>query len=425
MNNRYTLVLVFLFGCLIAQSQTFELTGQFRPRAEFKHGYRSLLGEDVEPGFAISQRTRLNVNYSSKLFKTGLSIQDVRIWGDVSTGNKADLNGLMLHQAWGELLLTNKFSFKAGRQTLIYDDQRLFGNSEWNQQGRSHDALLVKYEWSPKSMIHAGFAYNQNVEKDTGNYYGNVLNYKAMQYLWAHHEINGLGISLVFVNNGFPFRIEEDSVVKQVVKYSQTAGPYLSYQKKKIKASLAAYYQFGLNVKNVEKSAFYLGGDVNYTLDKFTLGLAFQYLSGNDQLNPDEKDHEFFTLFGTGHKFNGWMDYFYAGSGHKAVGLLDINLPVKYTQGKWTGELRIHAFQSAADVKDIDAPTEAMNPYLGTEVDLGVMYTFSPDLMILGGYSRMFATETMQAIKGGDYKTGQHWAWLMLNFSPTFFKSEK
>jgi hypothetical protein len=61
----------------------------------------------------------------------------------VKTANKSDVNGLMVHQAWGELFLTSKLSVKAGRQTISYDDQRLIGFSDWNQQARSNDALLI------------------------------------------------------------------------------------------------------------------------------------------------------------------------------------------------------------------------------------------------------------------------------------------
>jgi hypothetical protein len=149
---------LFFFSLLLstnAAAQTFELSGQIRPRAEYRHGYRSLIGDNVKPAFAVSQRTRLNLNYFSKQFNSVISIQDVRIWGDVASANKSDINGLMVHQAWGELFVTQKFSIKAGRQTISCDDQRIFGNSDWTQQSRSHDALLIKYTQSKTTMIHA------------------------------------------------------------------------------------------------------------------------------------------------------------------------------------------------------------------------------------------------------------------------------
>ena len=87
--------------------------------------------------------------------------------------------------------------------------------------------------------------------------------------------------------------------------------------------------------------------------------------------------------------------------------------------------MQIHYFRAAADVKDASNPAMAMHAGLGTEADLIFGYAFSPDMSISGGYSQMFGTETLQAIKGGNYKNTQNWAWLMFTFNPTFFKSDK
>lgn len=419
------LIVSLLLLSIATLAQTFEIGGQFRPRAEYRHGYKSLIGDNADPAFLISQRTRLNMNYSSKLFKTGLSLQDVRVWGDVSTTNKSDLNGMMVHQAWGELFVAENLSFKAGRQAINYDDQRLFGAVDWLQQGRSHDALVVKYSPIDKLSMHIGLAYNQSADKDTGNFYS-IVNYKALQYLWTHYEGEKFGISFLFANNGMPQNTIEDGLTVQKTRYSQTLGPFFSYKADNFKINLSAYLQTGKNAKNADKSAYFASGDLAYSLTKqLSAGAGIQFLSGNSQVDPDTKDHEFSTLFGTGHKFNGWMDYFYAGSSHQGVGLLDIYLPVIYKRNKLTTELQIHYFSAAADVKEATDPTNAMNAGLGTEADLMITYTFSPEMSISGGYSQMFGTETLQAIKGGNHENTQNWAWIMFTFNPTFFKSEK
>ncbi len=421
--------LLFFFCQIVWQvnGQSFEMSGQLRPRAEYRQGYKSLIGSGVDPAFSISQRTRLNLIYSNKKLKSAISLQDVRVWGDVVTSNKSDLNGTMLFQAWGEYFFTENFSMKVGRQPIIYDDQRLFGGSDWNQQARSHDAFLLKFNPTKTNTIHLGFAYNQSSDKDTGNYYSLVTNYKALQYLYIHVENPGkLVASFYLANLGMPASVMVDSSWSQETRYSQTLGPLLQFNGKKLKASASFYLQVGQSQKGVDMNAWFLGGDITYLLrPEWSFGAGIQHLSGNSQVNPGAKDHEFSTLFGTGHKFNGWMDYFYAGSSHKGVGLTDLYIPVVYKKEKLSSEIQLHYYRAAAPVKKASEPSQSMDPYLGFEAGILCSYTFSPDLAISAGYSRMFGTETLQAIKGGNKDATQQWAWVMLSFNPTFFKVEK
>jgi hypothetical protein len=106
----------------------------------------------------------------------GVSIQDVRVWGqDASSTSSADGTRLMLHEGWADLMLANKadttikfkwfdlMSLKIGRQELGYDDARLLGNLDWLQQGRRHDMALLKTVHKG-FQVDVGFAYNQNTD---------------------------------------------------------------------------------------------------------------------------------------------------------------------------------------------------------------------------------------------------------------------
>ena len=46
----------------IARAQ-FDLSGEIRPRTEYRHGFKTLGFSDQEAAFQISQRSRLNANY--------------------------------------------------------------------------------------------------------------------------------------------------------------------------------------------------------------------------------------------------------------------------------------------------------------------------------------------------------------------------
>lgn len=422
MKTFFSLLFLFIVLSTGVTAQTFEIAGQIRPRAEYRHGYRSLLADEVKPGFAISQRSRLMVNYTNKALKMGITFQDFRIWGDVPLSNKKDVNGTAIQQAWAEYKFCNVFSAKFGRQTLLYDDERLMGGSNWSQQSKSHDAAVLKFTASKATMLHVGLAYNQSEEKDTGNFYP-VNNYKAMQFLWFHHDFKTLGISFMVINNGLAFIDNHE----QKISFSQTFGPYLSFKKDKLKFNGAFYYQRGKNSKNVNLSAMYASAEAGYSIvNNVSLGGGFQYFTGNNQVHPDNStDHSFSTLYGTAHKFNGWMDYFYAGSGHGNVGLFDLYLPCIYSHNKFTAEFQPHYFSAVAPVKDKTVNAAEMPAALGVEADFMASYNVTPEFNIQGGYSQMFGTETLQTLKGGNRENAQNWIWVMLTFNPTFFKSEK
>lgn len=159
------------------------LSGQLRPRAEFRNGFGTLKPLNTKPSAFISQRTRLMFNYRSSRLVFQTTIQDVRVWGqDASTITVNDGNRLGVHEAWGEIILSNRkdTSFKSnvldylllkvGRQEIAYDDERLLGALDWLQQGRRHDALVLK-SMQKGWQVDVGAAFNQNT--DAINY--NVL----------------------------------------------------------------------------------------------------------------------------------------------------------------------------------------------------------------------------------------------------------
>src|SRR6187431_3490955 len=87
----------------------FTFSGQVRTRSEFRDGQGLPQREDTIPAFFTSQRTRVNFGYQAYRFKIYASVQDVRVWGqDASTVNRTTndaYDGLMLHEAWGEINL--------------------------------------------------------------------------------------------------------------------------------------------------------------------------------------------------------------------------------------------------------------------------------------------------------------------------------
>jgi hypothetical protein len=410
------LFLLLLFTAIPFSFGQFGLTGEYRVRPEYRHGYRSLAYPDQDPAFFISHRARLNLKYEAEKFGFFMSLQDVRTWGSTSQLNISD-NFLSVHEVWGELIISKQFNLKVGRQELVYDNARIFGNVNWAQQGRSHDLILLRFQ-NDNFEIHTGIAYNQDGQQSSTNYYSVSNNYKTMQFIWLHSEFEKTRGSILFLNNGIQ---NPDTTMS----YSQTLGTYLNFDLGELELNVSAYYQMGKDASKIDISAGYVNAELAWPLSiGLTPSIGMEYLSGTDQSNTTS-NNSFTPLFGTNHKFNGHMDYFYVGNHINDVGLSNPYLRLVYKLDQYVFTGAAHYFGSAGEILDPSDPAITLKNYLGIETDLAVSRKISESISVSAGYSHMFASTSMEAIKGGDASTINNWAWLMLSFTPDFLNSTK
>lgn len=439
----YVILFVAVLSVLAASgyAQETEISGQFRPRYEMRNGFNTLKPDGVQPANFISQRSRLNLKYTSDLFDVGFSIQNIGVWGESASTRMSDVNGTMVHEAWASLAINKKVSLKLGRQMFVYDDHRIFGSLDWAQQARSHDAALLTIRPRENCKFDIGFAYNANKQSLFKENYA-VNQYKALQFVHWHRDFTNLGVSVLILNNGMPWIDATDTTdsgtAREKVAYSQTIGTRLTYKKEKFSANGAFYLQTGKVTRDTtgngimestkDFSAIYFMLDASYQVaNNFLLGAGVEYLSGNSMKDPSDKDQAFKPLYGTNHKFNGLMDYFYVGNHMNSVGLMDIFVVLKYSKDKFSAALIPHMFQSAGDIyaKNAEGNFQDYSSGLGTEIDLVFSYNVAKNVSLKAGYSQMFASESMQVLKGGNHENTNNWAWVMIDFKPTFFKSNK
>lgn len=415
-------VLLMASGNVFAQE--FDANLQIRPRYEFRNGYKAPIPYGETPGQFISSRTRLNLNFKQDDFVTKLTMQNVRVWGDVAPNTKSDVNGIQIFEAWAQYNFNEKWSTRLGRQVISYDNQRILGEVDWAQQGQSHDAVLVVYK-NKKSQLDLAVAYNANGETDIATPYA-VANYKTMQYVWYHAAFGKLNMSLLFLNTGYENKLTAPiptPTPELKVDYMQTFGTYLNTKMEKWDGNLWFYGQTGKST-TYNVSAFDAALNFNYAVtDKFKAGLGYEFLSGKSQTDASTDIKSFYPLFGTNHGFNGYMDYFYVGNYKNSVGLQDAFLKFGYNVNKWQFALLPHVFNAANTV--LDATGNEMNDYLGTEIDFTAGYAVHKFINVTGGYSQMFATDTMQRLKGGDVDHTNNWAWLAINVNPQIFLYKK
>lgn len=420
MKKQYVILGLFL-GCLQFTQAQFTLDGEFRPRTEYRNGFGSLIADDADAGFGISTRARLNAGYQTEAYKFYLSMQDVMVWGENRQILPYDLNNsFAIFQAWAEINLGSGWSTKLGRQVLSYDDQRILGGLDWAQQGRNHDAGLIKYK-KDKFMLDVALAFNQDYSNPTGfvnagtayNTTG-FFSYKTMQYAYLKQSWANLTGSLLLMNNGF--QEFDTSSNPDGVSNLQTLGTHLNYKKGSFGAALNAFIQTGKRQGEVDvKGAHLLGLDLTYKASpKVGLGAGIEIISGND--GSAGETGAFFPLYGTNHKFNGFMDYFYVGNHANSIGLVDIHISANFKLSE-TSNLLVKALNFSGEQ---DLPSGEKS--LGTEIDLVFKKKFK-GYTLVAGYSQMFASDGMYELKGiteDAAASGQNWGWIMLVIKPKF-----
>ena len=418
----FGLALLLSIGSWSVAFAQFTLSGQVRPRAELRNGFKTPNTVANELAFFVEQRTRLNVAYQTSQLGFYLSLQDVRIWGNTNQIYKDDPALTNVYEAWGEYRFSPQMSLRVGRQALDYDNARFLGDLDWAQQGRSHDAIKFVYADTSGFALHAAAAYNQNVPFEpgqlSGTFYGDLNNYKTMQMLWLHKDWTSANASLLIHNDG---RQQADSTVA----FRQTYGVVGQKQLGDVTLDGELYYQGGKDPADRSVSAWLIALRATFKTPLTPLTFGADYLSGSDR--NDTENHAFQPLYGTNHKFYGFMDYFYVGNNHgqegRTAGLLDVYVQSKFKLGKRSALIaHLHHFQSPTTVYAAEGTTEELSSGLGEEIDLVYNLNLAEDVNFKLGYSQLFSTDALEMLKGGGERQGMNqWAWAMLSFSPTFF----
>jgi hypothetical protein len=255
-----------------------------------------------------------------------------------------------------------------------------------------------------------------------------TIDWKNMQYAWFHTNISKLGLSLLALNLGKENPITSSSEFK--TNYFQTFGTFGEYKGKKLALDFSLYGQTGeiynATTKFAEKVSAWEGAlNLGYAFTpKFKATLGYEFLSGKNQDDLSKDVKSFNPIFGTNHAFNGYMDYFYVGNHGGSVGLQDISLKLEFPIKKVNVAIIPHAFMSASRL--IKAG-EVQDSNLGTELDITASYKLYKDITLIGGYSQMFATDSMVLLKGATSikDTNNNWAWLMININPQIFSNAK
>jgi hypothetical protein len=268
---------------------------------------------------------------------------------------------------------------------------------------------------------------------------GQNQDYKAFQYLYTAKKIGATKISALFFSDQFgKYILDSLSTSGEGKIYGRrfnqegtnaryTAGAQITGsldKKKQWGANAGYYYQWGKDRDAQELNAFMSTVSLTYTHHKMTYAGGWDYLSGNDAFSVSGTSHRFDPLYGTPHKFWGYMDYFYAGTGAPASGLSDAYAKAKYTSAgnRFNVGLDYHFFSLAEDQKDPSGKATGKN--LGSELDLVAGYALNKFAAIEWGLSYMAATDNMAYAKGATpsaVRMNPVWSYVSLNIKPVLF----
>lgn len=434
----YLIIMVFTWFPLQAQEtneNTFVLSAQIRPRFEIRDGAFLPLSKQDNPAALISDRTRLTFDYTnSNVLSIRISPQSVSIWGQETINQGAEKSGsqFSIFEAWANLQLTKAWGVKVGRQVISFDDERFFGELDWAQGARAHDALSVQY-YKRNIEFKSFFAYNQNYKSLYGNNINNpsgslysttdAFPYKWMQTVWLGYRINEQSrITVLGTNLGFQ---QANVGTKDTnTNFQQTFGANYNYNNKRISGTISGYYQTGENINSSYTNAYLVAANGTFKINKhWSAGLGSDLVSGNNVGAANSMNKAFNPYFHTGHKFYGHMDYYLVGNQHKGTGLSDnyLNLNYRFENGN-NIYLNLHQFFTPNTVKDL---TKTYSKNLGQEVDLGFFYKVNKFTSFTGGYSFYLTTPTINFLKNTpDGQAYQQWFWLSIKVNPTLIKAK-
>jgi hypothetical protein len=456
-----TTVSVLLIGAMVAQAASIQWGGRLTPRFEVNE--RSDFNDDTSSNYFVQQRIRLQAK-ADILPDTSafIQLQSVQTWGEADTnggalggGNSSftanDLDATVgVHQAY--FVLKNfaglPADLKMGRQEVVLDGHRLFGNTLWTMGMQSHDGIRLNHHEGNHTVSLMYLRANEGAGGAPTD-----ADHIDVYVAWANMQgILGGGLSLYFV----AFDDECDASAAGVCSAGPTdnnlytVGGRQAGQLFGIDYRGEFYYQFGgaeaaaASVagtsyaatgpgSGIDRGAYMfgvrLGKKFNNVMWKPSLTLWYDYLSGTSEEDARDGDFATFnTLFDTGHKFYGLMDMFLnaGGANTNFLGLVDYAVKASISPAKnWKFKAAWHQFHTA-ESPNVNAGIAAQNGNrfgssdLGQEIDLTLVHKYNANTTISAGWSHYAATPLFHVVAtgagtGGGGNDNADWAYLQFD----------
>jgi hypothetical protein len=468
------MVTAFLLATTVVQAADVTLGGEFWTRYEISE--RNDFRDHTDADSYIQSRVRLNasvnVNDSTSAF---IQLHSNRTWGDTAENAGVGtapmgLNGTQsvndatrdvgFHQAYFTLknFAGLPLDMKAGRQEIILDGHRLFGNTLWTMGAHSHDAIRLNHKHDNITFSY-GFI-QQNEERatagtqadaalDNGVAAGdpNDSEDQTTQFLYANFAgVLGGKLSTMYIYKADGCGGTTGSTTcSGGANDIHTIGFRQAGQLFGLDYRGEYYYQFGdaqgiaaaetdgdaaanPNMTNgfnnvggdVDRDAYMFGVRVGKQFKNVSmkpkLTLWYDYLSGtSDEDGKNDEWKSFNTIYDTGHKFYGLQDVFLGvgnnscATGTCGLGLQDaaIKAQISPVPG-WTLKADYHWLTTAEGVAGSKRRSNtnaggSVSSELGQELDVTLVNKYNANTKIMMGYSHFAQGEALRTLRGAGY----------------------
>jgi hypothetical protein len=475
------MVAAFFATTEIAKAADISFSGQFFTRYEInEHGTNNNhnFNSESDAGDFVVSRVRLNadvaVNDTTSAF---IQMSRNATWGaNTATNNNTggatgaangsfqvsdEDNNLGLHQAYFTLknFATLPADLKVGRQQIVLDGHRLFGNTIWTVGQQTHDAVRLDHKHDNMSFSYAYIVASEGGTPGNNATVNTDSEVDAHMAYFKYAGILGGNLSLTYAGiidpcgtNGAVCTTANTDNDMHTIGFRQAGQLYgLDYRGE-------YYYQWGdadqdadtlttgstATGVGVERDAYMFGVRIGKTFKNVTmkpgLTLWYDYLSGtsDDDLNTkngtvDAKWKSFNPVFDTGHKFYGLQDLFLGigtgseSSGTAALGLQDFAIKTKLSPAPgWTLKTAYHWFYTAEGVGGNSARGLSGNNNvvaevnrnggtdIGNELDITLINKYNANTTITAGFSNYSTTQIFRDLRNVD-GGGANWAYLMFD----------
>lgn len=365
--------------------------------------------------------------------------------GDARTPAPGNDSPFDLFQGYVTLGNAAKFPLtaKVGRQVLAYGDERLVGSFDWDNIGRTFDAVKLRYEgdfgWVDAFSSHVVLPTDQSFDE------GNKYDYFSGVYGSTRKLVPKFESQLYVLadNAGSQSPTESGTTVKGNsprdiyiigTRWQSLPGQFGAWDMNGEFAGQFGDYQYPaatpgvVNGQRLNHLAYATHIEGGYTFKgpslKPRLSLGFNYGSGDD--NPGDRTHgTFVNLYPTNHKFYGGMDFWSWQNTLNPYAALTVTpaqgLSVQLTYNVfWLATTSDFFYQanSAARITGGYGIQPMNSNFAGQEIDLIATYSVKDFLKLQGGFGHYFTGDYInQAMSGVGGAHDANWFYVQLLLS--------